>query len=285
MAEECRVAAYRWPGGADAGDGEGRVEREAGLDGGMRVVKSTKLREAGGQPKICYRIVSVGLDRPSKPRDRLVIKTEVALRRTRVGHPDVSQRIARAEAQGPISGSMLDPRLPADQRNETAMALSGRTSWRHALRSSLRRLRLSLRRPQHVLLVSQGRLLRQARICGDGSFSSREREVKQWLGTPLQQNPSSSRFAVNCTNASRSAPAQRRQGAHPAGRCRRVVLLNQREGGFHAKHRLPLIDRAVRDLFDAVLNRRDGEIAHWPASISKFARERYMLLDRSRGAF
>ena len=47
------VVAHRRPGGAGAGDGEGRVEREAGLDCGMRLVKATKLREGGGQLKIC----------------------------------------------------------------------------------------------------------------------------------------------------------------------------------------------------------------------------------------
>ena len=40
---------HRRPGGAGAGDGEGRVERETGLDRGTRLVKSTKLREGGGQ--------------------------------------------------------------------------------------------------------------------------------------------------------------------------------------------------------------------------------------------
>ena len=44
-----RVVAHRRPDGAGAGDGEGRVEREAGLDCGMRLVQSTKLREGGGQ--------------------------------------------------------------------------------------------------------------------------------------------------------------------------------------------------------------------------------------------
>ena len=72
-----RVVAHRRPGGAGAGDGEGRVERETGLDCGMRLVKSTKLREGGGQHKIWMRIISVGLDRPSKPRDRLLPTAEV----------------------------------------------------------------------------------------------------------------------------------------------------------------------------------------------------------------
>ena len=39
-----RVVAHRRPSSAGAGDGEGRVEREAGLDGGTRLVKSTELR-------------------------------------------------------------------------------------------------------------------------------------------------------------------------------------------------------------------------------------------------
>ena len=51
--QECPVVAPRRPGGAAAGDGEGRVQREAGLDCGTRLVKATKLREGGGQLKIC----------------------------------------------------------------------------------------------------------------------------------------------------------------------------------------------------------------------------------------
>ena len=90
----------RRPGGAGAGDGEGRVERETGLDCGTRLVESTKLREGGGQLKICERIISVGLDRPPKPRDRLLPTAEVELRDARGRHPDVSHRIARTEAQG-----------------------------------------------------------------------------------------------------------------------------------------------------------------------------------------
>src|SRR5271169_3368266 len=88
------------PGGTGAGDGEGRVEREAGPDLGTRLVKSTKPRERGPQHKMCLRRISVGLDRPSTPRDRLVAKAEVVLRDGREGHPTVSRCIARTEAQG-----------------------------------------------------------------------------------------------------------------------------------------------------------------------------------------
>ena len=86
-------------GSAGAGDGEGRVERDTGPNCGMRLVKSTKLREGGGQIKICGRIISIGLDRPAKPRDRLLIFAEVELRQAREIHPDISRRIARAEAK------------------------------------------------------------------------------------------------------------------------------------------------------------------------------------------
>src|ERR1700677_1470665 len=44
--------------------------------------------------------ISVGFDRPSKPRDRFLPNAEVALRCARDGHPHVSHRIARTEAQG-----------------------------------------------------------------------------------------------------------------------------------------------------------------------------------------
>ena len=86
--------------GAGAGDSEGRVEREAGLDCGMRLVQSTKLREGGGQLKIYQRKVSVGLDRPPTPRDRLLVTAEVELRKARDISSRRKHRIARTEAQG-----------------------------------------------------------------------------------------------------------------------------------------------------------------------------------------
>ena len=90
-----RIVAHRRPGGADARDGVGRVERETGRGSGMRLVKSTKLRERGGQIKICRRKISIGLDRPSTPRDRLLVTSEVELRQAHHIHPDISRRIAR----------------------------------------------------------------------------------------------------------------------------------------------------------------------------------------------
>ena len=78
-----RVVARRRPDGAGAGDGEGRVEREAGLDGGTRLVQPTKLGKSGGQLEMRIRIVSVGLDRPSTPRDGLLPTAEVVLRKAR----------------------------------------------------------------------------------------------------------------------------------------------------------------------------------------------------------
>src|SRR5271154_1532485 len=50
--------------------------------------------------EICLGIVSVGLNRPSTPRDRLVVTAEVELRYPGIGHPGVSQRVSRTEAQG-----------------------------------------------------------------------------------------------------------------------------------------------------------------------------------------
>ena len=72
----------------------------------MRLVHSTKLRERGGQPEICLRIISVSLERLSKPRNRLLVAAEVELRQARVGHPLASQRIARTEAQGLRNASL-----------------------------------------------------------------------------------------------------------------------------------------------------------------------------------
>src|SRR5271170_6383241 len=49
---------------------------------------------------MCMRKISVGLDRSSTPGNRLIPQAEVVLRDAREGHPGISQRIARAEAQG-----------------------------------------------------------------------------------------------------------------------------------------------------------------------------------------
>jgi hypothetical protein len=95
-----RVTALCRPEGAGAGDGEGRVAREAGFDGGMRLVQSTKLREGGAHPEMRNRITSIGLDRPSKPRDCLLPTAEAIFRNSRDCHPDISERVARTEAQG-----------------------------------------------------------------------------------------------------------------------------------------------------------------------------------------
>ena len=54
---------------------------------------------AAAKCEICRRIISIGLDRPSKPRDRLLPTAEVELRKAREIHPGVRLRIARTEAQ------------------------------------------------------------------------------------------------------------------------------------------------------------------------------------------
>ena len=76
------------------------IERETGLDRCMRIIKSTKQRESGGQIQIWGREISVRLDRPSKPRDRLLVTSEMELRHSRGIQPDVRIFVARTEAQG-----------------------------------------------------------------------------------------------------------------------------------------------------------------------------------------
>jgi catechol 2,3-dioxygenase-like lactoylglutathione lyase family enzyme len=85
-----RVVAHRCPPGAGAEDGEGGVESETGFYSGTRLVKSTKLREGRAQNTMRKRIISVGLDRPSKPSDRLVKGAEEVLRNAGASHPDIS---------------------------------------------------------------------------------------------------------------------------------------------------------------------------------------------------
>ena len=57
-----RVVGPRGPRGADARDGEGRVDGQTGLDCGLRLIDSVKLSEGGGQMKNRQGIISVGVD-------------------------------------------------------------------------------------------------------------------------------------------------------------------------------------------------------------------------------
>jgi hypothetical protein len=76
LGEIRRVVAHRRPGGAEAGDGESRNEGETGLNRGTGLIEAAKLRESGAQHKIYIRKISVRLDRPPIPRDRLLPTTE-----------------------------------------------------------------------------------------------------------------------------------------------------------------------------------------------------------------
>ncbi len=66
----------------------------------MCLIQSVKLREGGSQPKICKMIISVRLHRPSKPHNGLLVTGKLDLCTARSLHPNVSLRIARAEAEG-----------------------------------------------------------------------------------------------------------------------------------------------------------------------------------------
>ena len=84
---------------AGAGDSEGRVDRDTRLNCGTRLGKSIKLREGEGQLKICSRIISIGLDRPSAPCDRLLPTAEGVLRQALVSQRDISRRVAWAKTK------------------------------------------------------------------------------------------------------------------------------------------------------------------------------------------
>ena len=65
----------------------------------MRLVKSTELRQGGGQHKMRLRIIAIGFNRPSTPGVCLLIIAEANFCDARVTHPEVSHRVARTEAQ------------------------------------------------------------------------------------------------------------------------------------------------------------------------------------------
>ena len=95
----CRVVAHRGPVDPGARNGEGRVEREAGLDGRIGLVKSAEPRESNGQAKMGFGIVSIGLDRSPTPQHGLLAIAEVIFRNSGLSEPRVSRRIAWAQAQ------------------------------------------------------------------------------------------------------------------------------------------------------------------------------------------
>jgi hypothetical protein len=50
--QKSRIVGPRAQAGSKAGDSEGGVEREAGFDGELGFLQSTKLRQSGGQRKV-----------------------------------------------------------------------------------------------------------------------------------------------------------------------------------------------------------------------------------------
>src|ERR1700749_3828621 len=65
--------------GAEAGDGESRVERKPRLGRGSRFIKPTEVRQCGGKIDMRAGMISVDLDRATEPRDRLLVGTELQL--------------------------------------------------------------------------------------------------------------------------------------------------------------------------------------------------------------
>src|SRR5580692_10207931 len=75
--------------------------------------------------------ISIGLDRPSKPRDRLIVTAGSELRQACVKHPGVGHLIARTEAQG--LGNMrlsfleaTDKKLTISDKGMCACVVQGR---------------------------------------------------------------------------------------------------------------------------------------------------------------
>src|SRR5208282_5373109 len=85
-----RVIAHSRPKGAGAGDGEGRVERETGLDCGMCLVWSTKVREGGSKQELRCRLISFGPVGPRKPLTPLSPFAEGVLREAQELFPVVA---------------------------------------------------------------------------------------------------------------------------------------------------------------------------------------------------
>src|ERR1700721_4765109 len=62
-----RVVAHSGPVYPGAGDAEGRVEHDPGLDRGTRLIKPAQPREGGGQVERSLGIMPIGFDRPPTP--------------------------------------------------------------------------------------------------------------------------------------------------------------------------------------------------------------------------
>ena len=62
------------------GEEVGRVKREACLDCGARLIISTEMGKGGRHLKISIGMISIGFDRPSIPRYRMIVTAEVQFR-------------------------------------------------------------------------------------------------------------------------------------------------------------------------------------------------------------
>ena len=55
--------------GAQAADGETRIERKSCLRGGLRLIQRAEQRQSSGEPEMRNGMISVGLDAPAQPSD------------------------------------------------------------------------------------------------------------------------------------------------------------------------------------------------------------------------
>jgi hypothetical protein len=94
------------------------VEREAGLDCGLRLVGAGQVERGHGQVKIRKRKISVGLDRPPTPGGRLLVTAEVEL-----GEAGGRQRACLAAVRNAAS-SETSLGSATSQRTITSLALA-----------------------------------------------------------------------------------------------------------------------------------------------------------------
>ena len=100
------VVAHRSPVDPCAGDGEGRVEHEAGLDRGTRLFEPAKPGKGRGQVEMRLGIIPVGFDRPAAPQDGLLAIPQVVFRDANFGQPRIGRHIARAQAKRLVDVSL-----------------------------------------------------------------------------------------------------------------------------------------------------------------------------------
>lgn len=91
---------------AETGNGESRIECEAGAGRGPRLLHPAEMRKGRSKTEMCERKIPVGFDGTTELQDSTLIAAHIEFGESRESYPDIGVRIARTEAERLVDVSL-----------------------------------------------------------------------------------------------------------------------------------------------------------------------------------